>query len=69
MNEKIKEIQEYLEKKGFLVAETTIVDMAIDLARRLGAGDWTFACEAEMREEIEERDRILKKYEEVRGDE
>lgn len=54
-SEKVKEIQDYLEKKGVLVTETTIVDMAIDLARRLGAGDWTFACEAEMRKEIEER--------------
>jgi hypothetical protein len=56
MNKKVKEVQDYLEKKGFKVAETTIIDMAIDLTRRLGAGDWTFACEAEMREEIEERE-------------
>lgn len=55
-NEKIKEIQDYLRNKGFKVAESIIVDMAIDLARRLGAGDWTFACEAKMREEIEERE-------------
>jgi hypothetical protein len=56
MNDKVKEVQEYLEKKGFEVPETAIVDMAIDLTRRLGAGDWTFACEAEARKEkAEER--------------
>jgi hypothetical protein len=52
--DKVKEVQEYLKKKGFKVAETAIIDMAIDLARRLGAGNWTFACEAEAREEKEE---------------
>lgn len=55
MSEKIKEVQRYLKKKGFEVAETTIADMAIDLARRLGADDWTFVCEVEMRKEKEER--------------
>jgi hypothetical protein len=57
MNEKVKEVQNYLKKKGFKVAETSIIDMAIDLARRLGAGDWTFACEAKMREERKEREK------------
>jgi hypothetical protein len=54
MNDKVKEVQDYLEKKGFKVAETAIIDMAIDLTRRLGADDWTFACEAEARKEKEE---------------
>jgi hypothetical protein len=61
--DKVKEVQEYLKKKGFKVAETTIIDMAIDLTRRLGADDWTFACEAKMREEIKEREK-----EEVKDD-
>jgi hypothetical protein len=55
--DKVKEVREYLKKKGFNVAETTIIDMAIDLARRLGAGDWTFACEVTLRKEIEEREK------------
>jgi hypothetical protein len=38
---KVKEVQDYLKTKGYVVPETSIVDMAIDLARRLGAGDWT----------------------------
>lgn len=54
MNDKVEEIQNYLRTKGIRVSETAIVDMAIDLARRLGAGDWTFVCEAEARKEKEE---------------
>ena len=57
MKNKVKEVQEYLEKKGFEVTETAIVDMAIDLTRRLGADDWTFACEAEARKEKAEREK------------
>lgn len=57
MDEKIKEIQDYLDTKGYAVAETTIVDMAVDLARRLGAGNWTFACEAKARKEKEEEEK------------
>lgn len=57
MNEKIKEIQDYLKTKGYAVAETTIIDMAIDLARRLGAGDWTFACEYLRRKEKAEEEK------------
>ena len=54
MDEKVKEVQDYLEKKGFVVSKTTIVDMAINLTRRLGAGDWTFVCEYLARKEKEE---------------
>lgn len=57
MSEKVKEVQDYLKSKGIVVAETRIVDMAIDLARRLGAGDWTFACEAEARKEKAEEEK------------
>ena len=45
MENKVKEVQEYLEKHGIIVTETSIVNAAIDITRRLGAGDWTFACE------------------------
>lgn len=44
MEDKIKEIQEYLEKQGINVAETTIVNAAIDIATRWG-GMWAFVCE------------------------
>ena len=57
MNEKVKEIQDYLKTKGYIVAETSITDMAIDLARRLGAGDWSFACEAKARKEKAEEEK------------
>lgn len=57
MNEKVKEIRDYLEKKGYIVTETAIIDMAIDLARRLGAGKWSFACEAKTRKEKAEEER------------
>jgi ABC-type uncharacterized transport system substrate-binding protein len=45
MENKVKEVQEYLHKKGIDVTETSIVNAAIDITRRLGAGDWTFVCE------------------------
>lgn len=51
MQEKVKEVQEYLKKHGIIVAETSIINAAIDLTRRLGAGDWTFVCEFEKKEE------------------
>lgn len=57
MNEKVKDVQKYLKTKGYVVAETSIVDMAIDLALRLGAGYWTFACEAKARKEKEEEEK------------
>lgn len=57
MDEKVKEIQKYLETKGYVVAETSIVDMAMDLALRLGAGYWTFACEAKARKEKAEEEK------------
>ena len=50
-NEKVKEIQDYLKTKGYVVAETSIVDMAIDLTRRLGAEEYTFLCEHLRRKE------------------
>jgi hypothetical protein len=42
--EKVKEVQEYLETKGIVVAETTIIDAAIKIATRWG-GKYTFVCE------------------------
>ena len=45
MENKVKEIQDYLEKRGIIVTETAIVNAAIDIAQRLGAGKYTFVCE------------------------
>jgi hypothetical protein len=47
MSDKVKEVQAYLETKGIVVAETTIVDTAIDLVRRNGSGLYAFVCEIE----------------------
>ena len=47
MKNKVREVQEYLKKRGIIVAETTIVNTAIELVERLGAGKYTFACEFE----------------------
>lgn len=41
---KVKEVQKYLETKGIVVAETTIIDAAIHIATRWG-GNWAFVCE------------------------
>jgi hypothetical protein len=46
MSKKVKEIQEYLETKGIVVAETTIIDAAIKIATRWG-GNEVFVCEFE----------------------
>jgi hypothetical protein len=48
--DKVKEVQKYLENRGIIVAETTIVDTAIDLVRRTGPGLYAFVCELERRE-------------------
>ena len=57
MSEKIKEIQEYLKEKGFMVAEPLIVDMAIDIARRNRLGVEVFAHEAKAREDKKESEK------------
>jgi uncharacterized protein with GYD domain len=44
---RVKEIQGYLKEHGIKVSETAIVNAAIDLACRLGAGKYTFVCEFE----------------------
>jgi hypothetical protein len=44
MQEKVKEVQEYLKKHGIIVAETSIVNAAIVIATRWG-GKGVFACE------------------------
>ena len=36
MENKVRDIQEYLEKRGIIASETSIVNAAIDLARRWG---------------------------------
>ena len=44
---KVREVQRYLAEKGIKASEVAIVNAAIDIARRLGAGDYTFVCEFE----------------------
>jgi hypothetical protein len=44
MENKVKEVQDYLEKRGIIVAETTIIDAAIKIATRWG-GNAVFVCE------------------------
>ena len=44
MQEKVKDVQKYLEKHWLTVTETTIVNAAIDIATRWG-GKGVFACE------------------------
>jgi len=52
MADKVKEIQEYLEKRGIIATETSIVNMAIDIAERLGAGKYTFVAEFELEQMV-----------------
>ena len=54
---KVEEIREYLKKKGIVVAETSIVDMAIDIAERLGPGRFVFVAEATYRKEKAEEEK------------
>ena len=42
--EEVKEVQNYLEKKGIIVSETAIIKAAIKIARRWG-GNVVFVCE------------------------
>jgi len=44
-NKEIANIKEYLQKKGVFATEADIVLAAIRIAKRLGAGNWTFVCE------------------------
>jgi hypothetical protein len=44
MQEKVKEVQEYLKNRGITVAETSIVNTAINIATRWG-GMGVFVCE------------------------
>ena len=41
----VKELSTYLKKKGITATDSEIVMTAIKLARQLGAGNWSFACE------------------------
>ena len=47
---KVEEVQRYLEARGIKVSETAIVDAAIDIACRLGAGKYNFVCEFDRKE-------------------
>lgn len=54
MENKVKDIQDYLKKKGITVSETAIVNKAIDISIRFG-GMWIFVCEFEKGEIDEQR--------------
>ena len=49
MKNKVKDVQEYLEKRGIIVSETSIINTAIDMTERLGVGRYTFVCEFDAR--------------------
>lgn len=44
-NHEIAKLKTYLKHKGVKASEAEIVIAAIRIAKRLGAGDWTFVCE------------------------
>jgi len=44
-NTELSIIQDYLIAKGIHVSQAEIVLAAIHIAKRLGAGNWTFVCE------------------------
>lgn len=44
-NHEIAKVKDYLRSKNIKASEADIVLTAIKIAKRLGAGDWTFACE------------------------
>ena len=48
---KIRQIDTYLEEHGVRVSDSEIVDAAITLAKRMGAGNWSFVCELKHRKE------------------
>lgn len=52
---KVREIQQYLHKEGIDKSEVAIIDAAIDIARRLGAGDYTFVAEFSDRKRRKEK--------------
>ena len=54
--DEIKKIEKYLKEHKVVASRTEIVNAAIILARRLGAGDWTFACHFNLRDKP--RDKI-----------
>ena len=54
---RIQEVQNYLREQGIKASEVAIINAAIDIARRLGAGDYTFVCEFEERKENEDKNR------------
>ena len=50
MQDKVKEVQEYLEKHGIIVTETSIVNAAFNIAMRWG-GKEVFVCELKKEEQ------------------
>lgn len=44
LDDKVSDIKKHLKKHGIDASSDEILDAAITLTRRLGAGDWTFVC-------------------------
>lgn len=44
-NEELKRIQDYLLVKGIHATKSQVIDAALTVAKRLGAGDYTFYSE------------------------
>ncbi len=44
VNSELEKVQKYLKSKRIFASKAEIILTAIAVARRLGAGDWTFAC-------------------------
>lgn len=51
LDDKISNIKKYLKKRGIDASSDEILEAAIRLARRMGAGDWSFVCELKARKE------------------
>ena len=45
LDDKLLEIRKYLKEHGIDASSDDILDAAIILARRMGAGNWSFVCE------------------------
>ena len=45
LDDNVSDIKKHLKKHGIDASSDEILDAAITLTRRLGAGDWTFVCE------------------------
>lgn len=51
LDNKLSEIKKYLKKHGIDASSDDVFDAAITLAKRMGAGNWSFVCELKHRKE------------------